>query len=430
MTTPAAPQTNGTWRSNLLSGYTVVVILLAAVWAFSLLGPMSSAIEENQREGLVSVARAASVAIETSTLPVDEVIDRVASDDGLRLTLVSQTGEVLAESTDAGMTNHASRPEVIAALSGDVGYDRRVSETDGIEYLYAAIPCEYEGSTCVLRVSVPVSKAHADLARLRWTSIMLLVTTTILAAGTSWLLADRAAAPVSRLERVRTDFVANASHELKTPVAGIRLLSESIERASKDGDVDIIPVFTERLNKESQRLQNLVTELLDLSRLENGGLGGRNKETCDLASVVSTSYETHVGKARLKGLEFVYDDGVGSDELCRVNLPPADASLLVDNLLDNAINYTDEGTVEVSLSCTDSKATLSVRDTGIGIPTADQERIFERFYRVDKGHSREMGGTGLGLSLVRHAVERAKGVITLDSTLGKGSTFTVILPKA
>ena len=122
--------------------------------------------------------------------------------------------------------------------------------------------------------------------------------------------------------------------------------------------MDIIPVFTERLNKESQRLQNLVTELLDLSRLENGGLGGRNKETCDLASVVSTSYETHVGKARLKGLEFVYDDGVGSDELCRVNLPPADASLLVDNLLDNAINYTDEGTVEVSLSCTDSKVTL------------------------------------------------------------------------
>ena len=84
----------------------------------------------------------------------------------------------------------------------------------------------------------------------------------------------------------------------------------------------------------------------------------------------------------------------------------------------------------MSLSCTDSKVTLSVRDTGIGIPTADQERIFERFYRVDKGHSREMGGTGLGLSLVRHAVERAKGVITLDSTLGKGSTFTVILPKA
>ena len=234
--------------------------------------------------------------------------------------------------------------------------------------------------------------------------------------------------PVERAWKDQQRFIADASHELKTPVAGIRLLSESIERASKDGDVDIIPVFTERLNKESQRLQNLVTELLDLSRLENGGLGGRNKETCDLASVVSTSYETHVGKARLKGLEFVYDDGVGSDELCRVNLPPADASLLVDNLLDNAINYTDTGTVEVSLRCTDSKATLSVRDTGIGIPTADQERIFERFYRVDKGHSREMGGTGLGLAIVKHAALYHGGEVSVESEEDVGTRFTVRLP--
>ena len=429
MTTPAAPQTNGTWKSNLLSGYTVVVILLAAVWAFSLLGPMSSAIEENQREGLVSVARAASVAIETSTLPVDEVIDRVASDDGLRLTLVSQTGEVLAESTDAGMTNHASRPEVIAALSGDVGYDRRVSETDGIEYLYAAIPCEHEGSTCVLRVSVPVSKAHADLARLRWTSIMLLVTTTILAAGTSWLLAGRAAAPVSRLERVRTDFVANASHELKTPVAGIRLLADSIETASKSGDAEATRMFASRLSKEVTRLQSLVTDLMDLSRLEDEGRRSRAADTCDLAGIVATAVESRLPNVREHGLTLELDESEwkAGD---RARISAADAALVVDNLIDNAVAYTEEGSVRVRLATEGGRAVLSVADTGIGIPARDQERIFERFYRVDKARSREEGGTGLGLALVRHAVDRAEGTISVESELGHGSTFTVRLPLA
>ena len=420
------------WRFWLIGGYIVIALMLAIFWGFSLLTPIDQVEEDQQYQSLESIANAGSVMLTNSDVSAQDAVEKLASSDSLRITLVGDDGHVLADSQDDAqdMQSHAQRPEIASALGGKTGQDRRVSETEGVEYLYVAVPANYQGQAAALRAARPVSQVDSLAQGFRTTSLIMLCVVIVLTAIVAFFVIRLTARPVGRLERVRTDFVANASHELKTPVAGIRLLSESIERASKDGDVDIIPVFTERLNKESQRLQNLVTELLDLSRLENGGLGGRNKETCDLASVVSTSYETHVGKARLKGLEFVYDDGVGSDELCRVNLPPADASLLVDNLLDNAINYTDEGTVEVSLSCTDSKVTLSVRDTGIGIPTADQERIFERFYRVDKGHSREMGGTGLGLSLVRHAVERAKGVITLDSTLGKGSTFTVILPKA
>ena len=420
------------WRFWLIGGYIVIALMLAIFWGFSLLTPIDQVEEDQQNQSLESIANAGSVMLANSDVSAQDAVEKLASSDSLRITIVGDDGQVLADSQDDAqdMQSHAQRPEIASALGGKTGQDRRVSETEGVEYLYVAVPATYRGRFVALRAATPVSQVDSLAQGFRTTSLIMLCIVIVLTAVVAVFVIRLTARPVGRLERVRTDFVANASHELKTPVAGIRLLSESIERASKDGDVDIIPVFTERLNKESQRLQNLVTELLDLSRLENGGLGGRNKETCDLASVVSTSYETHVGKARLKGLEFVYDDGVGSDELCRVNLPPADASLLVDNLLDNAINYTDTGTVEVSLRCTDSKATLSVRDTGIGIPTADQERIFERFYRVDKGHSREMGGTGLGLSLVRHAVERAKGVITLDSTLGKGSTFTVTLPKA
>ncbi len=112
----------------------------------------------------------------------------------------------------------------------------------------------------------------------------------------------------------------------------------------------------------------------------------------------------------------------------RVRLSGSDATLLVDNLLENAINYTESGSVHVRVAAEDGHAVLSVEDTGIGIPYADQGRIFERFYRVDTAHSREMGGTGLGLSLVRHAVEDAGGAIQLESAPGAGSTFTVKLP--
>lgn len=429
MTSVASPRDRGGWWTTLLRGYVIVVLLLAAVWAFSVMGPMSSALEESQQNGLVAVAQTASVALETSELPAETVIDRIAADDNLRLTLVSETGEVLAESTDAGMTNHASRPEVIAALAGEVGYDRRLSETDGIEYLYAAIPCEHEGSTCVLRVSMPVSQAHEDLSRLRWTSIVLLVASTVLAAGAAWLMARRAAVPVDRLERVRTDFVANASHELKTPVAGIRLLSESIEATSGDGDLEATRAFSGRLSKEVTRLQSLVTDLMDLSRLEDEFRSPNAAATCDLAGIVATAVESRLPNVREHGLTLELDEShweAGG----RARISAADATLVVDNLIDNAIAYTEEGMVSVLLATEGHDAVLRVADTGIGIPARDQERIFERFYRVDKARSREEGGTGLGLALVRHAVDRAGGSISVESELDVGSTFTVSLPLA
>ena len=111
-------------------------------------------------------------------------------------------------------------------------------------------------------------------------------------------------------------------------------------------------------------------------------------------------------------------------------MEPSDASLVFDNLIENAIMYTDEGSILVSLEPRSHETVISVKDTGIGIPQADQSRIFERFYRVNKARSREVGGTGLGLSLVRHAIERGNGSIEVDSTVGQGTEFTVHLPKS
>lgn len=420
------------WRARVLGGYVLVVALLAAVWAFSIAGPISDVVQQRQREGLVLVARATGVALESSDLSADEVLTGIARDDNLRLTLIAEDGTVLAESTDDGaeMASHAGRPEVQAALAGEVGSDLRISETDGIEYFYVAVPGDYRGRSVAIRVSMSAEKVRSALASFRWTSLAILAAAVSLAGGVALVAFSRAKRPVDRLEQVRTDFVANASHELKTPVAGIRLLSESISQATAAGDLDAVGAFSERLEHEAQRLQSLVNDLMDLSRLEDERREASGGRSCDFAAVASTAYEAHVPTAEKRGLAFALESDLAPDEVCRVRLSPTDAMLVLDNLLDNALAYTEKGSVTLRLRREENLLVVEVVDTGIGIPLADQERVFERFYRVDTARSRELGGTGLGLSLVLHAVHRGDGTITLASTEGQGSTFTVRLPLA
>lgn len=429
-----------TWRLWLVGSYVLIVGVVAALWAFSLFSPIDRAEEEQQYASLTSIAHACQVALANTTQPAQEVIDELVGDEEaqagtagrLRATLVDARGTVLADSSDDArqMESHAERPEFLDALSNGYGQDRRVSSSDGVEYLYVAVPATYQGAEAVLRVCVPVSEVDSMAQTFRNTGLALLVLAVLLTVLVSWLAFRRAVKPVSRLERVRTDFVANASHEFKTPVAGIRLLSESIGQAADDGNLEMVKLFAERLDKESTRLHSLLTDLLDLSRLEGGRPKARTHEVTDLYSAVSTSYEGHVGQASAKGLAFTFDDRVPANERCLVRLPAADATLLVDNLVSNALAYTYEGSVTVRLACSERHVTLTVEDTGIGISPQDQERVFERFYRADAARSREVGGTGLGLSLVRHAVSSGGGTISLKSAPGSGSTFTVTLPRA
>jgi two-component system, OmpR family, sensor histidine kinase SenX3 len=226
-----------------------------------------------------------------------------------------------------------------------------------------------------------------------------------------------------RSDRIRRDFVANASHELKTPVSAITALSEALrDAATRD------PVAAERfvalLQDESQRLSRLVGDLLDLSRLE----GERPELTAvPLERVVADETDRLRPSATAHGLRLVVEP------LAEVAVlgAEADLGLLVNNLVDNAIHYTPSGgEVHVSLSVRDEAAVLEVTDTGIGIASRDLDRIFERFYRADPARSRQTGGTGLGLSIVRHVVELHSGDVRVRSVLGAGSTFTVTIPVA
>lgn len=226
-----------------------------------------------------------------------------------------------------------------------------------------------------------------------------------------------------RLAAVRRDFVVNASHELKTPVAGIQALAESLALALRHDPARGSRMVT-RIEQEAARLASLVRDLLDLARLEERD-GHQELRPVDVVQVVTTQVDRLHDMAAEQQVTVTTDlppTGV-------VAATPEDVRSIVANLLENAVRYNRPGgTVTVTVARQDGRVALEVADTGEGIAPDERARIFERFYRVDKARSRAAGGTGLGLSLVRHAVQRLGGTITLHSVVGVGSTFRVDLP--
>ena len=226
-----------------------------------------------------------------------------------------------------------------------------------------------------------------------------------------------------RLELVRREFVVNASHELKTPITAIRGFLETLV-SDPDMPVETRVRFMQRAAAQGNRLSALVTDLLQLSRVETGS--GLELTRMDLRDVASRSMRDHSELAVSKGVEIVSEFG---DERVPVLGDRATLALVVDNLVDNAVKYTPEGgTVHIITGVEDSKAYVEVADNGIGIESNHVDRIFERFYRVDKARSRELGGTGLGLAIAKHACALLGGHITVRSEPGAGSAFRVSLP--
>ena len=229
---------------------------------------------------------------------------------------------------------------------------------------------------------------------------------------------------LERLERVRRDFVANVSHELRTPLTAIRGYAETLlEGALEDSENN--RKFLEIIKAHSIRLNNIASDLLTLSELESGKAAGE-PEAVPVNAAVQAALHTVESESRLREVRLVWEKKTGAE--VRGGRTRLEQALI--NLLDNAVKFNRAGgEVRVETSqLPDGRVRIVVADTGIGIPSEDLSRIFERFYRVDKARSREMGGTGLGLSIVKHVVERMGGSVTAESQLGKGSKFTILLP--
>lgn len=230
-----------------------------------------------------------------------------------------------------------------------------------------------------------------------------------------------------RLDKMRTDFVANASHELKTPTAAIGLLADSAKTASGDGDTEQAMAFLGQIGAEADRLRRLVADLLDLSRLEVTPQPG---SVTDVRKAADLSVSAHSAAARHKELLLTEDLVAVAGRDVYVLADPTDVAVALDNLLDNAISYTEHGEVVLRVTVRDGSVDIAVADTGVGIPAEDLDRVFERFYRVDRSRTRGTGGTGLGLALVRHIAERSGGTVRIDSEVGVGTTVTLTMPRA
>lgn len=575
------------FRFRLVLGYALVLALVAAAWAWSLYGPLTQAAVDQQRAHLQTIAEVSALTLTGSSATPQAAIAPIVARTRLRVTLVASDGAVLADSAQnaSTMENHASRPEIAAALAGRVGTDTRVSATLGIPQMYVAVPADLGGRRVALRVSEPVAEVSAIAARGRATGLLLLAAALIAALAVGLRLAATAARPVlelrdaaeamaagdlradipatggeladlsgalmtlrdrmrstigeleggqatlrtvldglqdavfmfegdrvtianraagelfrspaggwkgaalgdsglpaslaaavrsrlsceeacsgevgpdpearyyrvtavplnptdagprtlvviaeitevRRLDAVRRDFVANASHELKTPVSAIRLLAGSAGTASDDGDTEQALAFVRQIEAEAERLSRLVVDLLALSRLETAPAAG---SVTDARTAIGNAIAGHRAAAAAAGLDLDCDDTAVEGQDIYVAADATDVAVALDNALANAIAYTERGSVTVRLGADAGSAVIEVADTGPGIAPQHLARVFERFYRVDGARTRASGGTGLGLSLVRNAVERSGGTVEIASETGHGTTITLRLPRA
>ena len=225
-----------------------------------------------------------------------------------------------------------------------------------------------------------------------------------------------------RLDSIRRDFVANISHELKTPIGALSILSEAVLGASDDPEA--ITRFATRMQSEATRLTDLVQEIINLSRLQDDDPLKR-AQPFSIGESIKEAIDQSRLNAEARRVEIIYNNDVNS----LVTGDRDQVTMAIHNLIENAINYSPDATrVAIAVNEVDGLCEISISDQGIGIPEKDLERIFERFYRVDAARSRITGGTGLGLSIVKHVVTNHGGDISVWSVEGNGSTFTIRLP--
>lgn len=240
------------------------------------------------------------------------------------------------------------------------------------------------------------------------------------AVGTSILISD--VTELKKAEGIRSEFTANVSHELKTPLTSIKGFTDMLSSGMVTSPADQKRFIT-MIGVEVDRLIDLINDILKLSELESVAID-QTQERSDVLEAAKDTASLLEPSAKAAGVTLAVE-GVSAT----VSVPMSRLKELLFNLMGNGIKYSENGgTVSTRIAIQDGKAVISVQDNGIGIPEEDQSRVFERFYRVEKGRARKNGGTGLGLAIVKHITQLYGGTVGLESQVGKGSTFTVTLP--
>ena len=380
-------------------------------------------------------------------------LDRMSqADERTRITQIDENGDVLYDSSseEIDMENHGAREEIKEALASGTGESERVSDTLGRELYYYAVLLD-DGT--VLRVA----KSMDNLAMTALNVLPVMGVLAVIMMGFAFMLAKwqtkKLIKPINELNletplentiyeeltpllvamdkqnkekeavsNMRKEFSANVSHELKTPLTSISGYAEIMKNGMvRPAD---IPVFSERIYKEARRLITLVEDIIKLSKLDEESVE-LEKEEVDLYDLTMEIVSRLSPQASQKHIRM---EMTGEQVNCFGIRQILDE--MVYNVCENAIKYNNEGgRVSVWVGATLDGPKISVSDTGIGIPKEHQERIFERFYRVDKSHSKERGGTGLGLSIVKHGALLHGAKVSVDSAPGKGTRIEMLFPK-
>lgn len=349
-----------------------------------------------------------------------------------RLTILSPDGTVLSDTYGQVTENHANRPEFQAALSTGWGESIRKSDTTGDTLLYEAKRFT-DGN--VGRISMPISSVNVLVLQGLFGFLGAAVVSLLLTLLLARRLALKTARPLEeqaeklelegeKLKNVRSEFAANVSHELKTPLTSIKgfidMLSSGMVKDPEDQKR-----FITMIGVEADRLIELINDVLKISELESVVM----PQPGDHAAVREVAEETRqslLPTAQKAGVSIAL---LGDDAV--VAIAPGRLREMLTNLMENSIKYNvPGGSLEVRVKQEGARVSIAVVDTGIGIPQECRDRVFERFYRVDRGRTRKTGGTGLGLAIVKHIVLLYGGTIRLESELGKGTTITVVLKAA
>jgi signal transduction histidine kinase len=420
---------------------------------------------------------------------MDQFVNHAAKRIDARISIINGQGYVIADSESKTKENHKHRKEVREALEGRVGKDVRGSATTGISYYYTALKMTNRGSVYVVRIAIPQKNVNQLIYNLAVSIMALSLICLSLAMVLAYYFVRRITEPVydisekaeliaggdykihirptgtghiyrlsraldhmveslrnnqkvlerqneelREMEEMRAQFVSNVTHELKTPLTSIRGFVDTL-REGAINDEKVAMRFLDIIDIEAQRLSGLISDVLSLSEIEQR----KDSEVvyCNILAVVNEVEEILQMKMKKKKKDLKKAGKKGSDVKLLVelgeNIPdyPCDEAHMKEiliNLVDNALKYTTEGSVTLRIFEWNQILHIQVKDTGIGIAKEHLPRLFERFYRVDKGRSRKQGGTGLGLAIVKQIVDLYGGTIKVDSNEGYGTTFRIYFP--
>ncbi|MFC2149587.1 ATP-binding protein [Candidatus Auribacterota bacterium] len=467
------------WK--LLSAFAFLTLVSIFVLNFFVSLKLQDYYERKITEELTSNALLISEIVKPDLLSgntgrAEKKIADIAKRLDLRITLIDVEGSVTGDSEKpAGeMEDHSDRPEVIAAIKEGKGESTRYSDTVNYRMKYVAYASRDNGRLLsIIRLAVPLTDIKVQIMVIYRIVLLGGIAAVILVLIIGFFISRSLSRPINemkeaagriatgdfskkievrtkdelgdlarslnimadelrikmehlrKMDRVRTDFVANVSHELKTPLTTIKGFVETLEDGGLD-DKENAKRFLDIIKKHAERLSNIINDLLCLTELELSR-DRIERETFDMKDLAEEmllgfGHALSVKKLDLKKEYKGKDFNVSADK--------SRMEQVFVNLIDNAVRYTEKnGTISVALEERPQDFLITIHDTGVGIPQEHLDRVFERFYRVDKARSRESGGTGLGLSIVKHIVTLHNGHIAIDSASGKGTVITVTLPK-